>query len=95
MDTPMTKRSVLEKTDLFVLDLDGTFYIENDILPGSLDFLDAVKKAGKDYVFFTNNASQSPTVYIDKLAKMNCPVTRKKIMTSGDVTLLFLKETVI
>ena len=53
-----TKKKILSNTELFVLDMDGTFYLENDILDGSLDFLEAVKRAGKRYIFFTNNSSQ-------------------------------------
>ncbi len=67
-----TKKKILDRTELFVLDMDGTFYLENDILDGALDFLEAVKKAGKRYIFFTNNSSTSSEKYIDKLEKMNC-----------------------
>ena len=49
------KKEFLEQIDLFVLDMDGTFYLGNNILDGALDFLDAVKKSGKRYIFFTNN----------------------------------------
>ena len=52
-----TKKKILNSTELFVLDMDGTFYLENDIFDGSLDFLEAVKRAGKRYIFFTNNSS--------------------------------------
>ena len=45
---------------LFVLDMDGTFYLGNQILPGAADFLKAVEKAGKQYLFFTNNSASSP-----------------------------------
>ncbi|WP_034466862.1 HAD-IIA family hydrolase [Butyrivibrio proteoclasticus] len=86
------KRKVLKETDLFVLDMDGTFYLENDILDGSLDFLEAVKASGKDYIFFTNNSSTSPKLYIEKLARMNCHIGRDKIMTSGDVMIRYLKS---
>ena len=55
----------------FVLDMDGTFYLGNTILPGSLDFLKTLEKTGRDYLFFTNNSSKSPDVYIEKLAGMN------------------------
>lgn len=34
--------------------MDGTFYLDTDVLDGALDFLEEVKKAGKRYVFFTN-----------------------------------------
>lgn len=86
-----TKKKILQDTELFVLDMDGTFYLDNDILDGALDFLDAVKNAGKDYLFFTNNSSTSPALYIEKLARMNCHIGRDQIMTSGDVMIRFLK----
>ena len=81
---------LLKETQLFVLDMDGTFYLGDRILEGSLDFLDAVKKTGRDYIFFTNNSSKSPEVYIQKLANMNCHITRDQIMKSGDVTIRYL-----
>ena len=87
-----TKKQILDKTELFVLDMDGTFYIGNDILDGALDFLKAVERAGKRYIFFTNNSSTSPKLYIDKLAGMNCHITRDMIMTSGDVMIRYLKS---
>ena len=80
----MEKREILKETELFVLDMDGTFYLDTDVLDGALDFLEEVKKAGKRYVFFTNNSSKSPKTYIDKLAKMGCYIKRNQIITSGD-----------
>ena len=73
----MEKREILKETELFVLDMDGTFYLDTDVLDGALDFLEEVKKAGKRYVFFTNNSSKSPKTYIDKLAKMGCYIKRE------------------
>ena len=46
----MTKREILKETELFVLDMDGTFYLDTDVIDGALDFLEEVKKAGKRYV---------------------------------------------
>lgn len=86
------KKAFLEEIDLFVLDMDGTFYLGDVILEGSLEFLQKVKESGKHYIFFTNNSSKSPENYIDKLAKMNCHIGREQIMTSGDVTIEFLKR---
>ena len=87
----MDKRlELLKNTELFVLDMDGTFYLGEGILPGALDFLSAAKEAGKDYLFFTNNSSKAPEDYIRKLAGMNCHITRDQIMTSGDVTIRYL-----
>ncbi len=89
----MNKKILLQETELFVLDMDGTFYLDNEIIDGSLDFLEEVKRLGKRFVFFTNNSSKSPKTYIDKLAKMNCFIDRDQIMTSGDVMIHYLKET--
>ncbi len=86
------KKEILEKTELFVLDMDGTFYLGDDILDGALDFLEAVKKAGKRYIFFTNNSSVSSDLYIEKLERMNCHITPDMVMTSGDVMIRFLKS---
>lgn len=86
------QHELLQETRLFVLDMDGTFYLGDRILDGSLEFLDAVRKTGRDYLFFTNNSSKSPEIYIQKLAKMNCRITRDQIMTSGDVTIRYLNS---
>ena len=85
------KMKLLRDTRLFVLDMDGTFYLGDRILPGAADFLHAVREAGKDYLFFTNNSSRSPRDYMAKLARMGCPITRDQIMTSGDVTIRYLQ----
>lgn len=87
----LKKRKLLEETDLFVLDMDGTFYLGDKLLDGALEYLEAVRAAGKEFIFFTNNSSKSPKLYLDKLKKMNCHITRRQIMTSGDVTIQFLK----
>ena len=88
----MDKQQLLRETELFVLDMDGTFNLDNDILEGSLEFLEQVKRLGKQFVFFTNNSSKSPKTYMDKLAKMNCFIERNQIITSGDVMIQYLKE---
>ena len=85
------KLAALEKIKLFVLDMDGTFYLDDQMIEGSLDFLEAVKESGRDYIFFTNNSSKSPSIYIKRLAGMNCFIERKQIMTSGDVTIKYLQ----
>ncbi len=86
------KKRVLRETELFVLDMDGTFYLGDEILDGALDFLESVKRAGKRYIFFTNNSSVSSDNYIEKLKRMNCHISKDMIMTSGDVMIRFLKS---
>lgn len=88
----MDKQELVNSIKHFVLDMDGTFYLGDKIFDFSLDFLKKVKESGRDFIFFTNNSSKSPEVYIEKLKKMNCFITREQIMTSGDVTIEYLKS---
>ena len=82
---------MLEDKQLFILDMDGTVYLGDEKYPETLPFLSRIRSAGKRYLFFTNNASRSPETYVTRLSNMGIPVTREDILTSGDVTLHFLK----
>ncbi len=73
-----------------MLDMDGTFYLGNNIIPGSLEFIDAVVKSGRDYLFLTNNSSHNAEHYVKKLAKMGLHVDKKKVLTSGEATAAYL-----
>ena len=88
----MTKETALKNIKLFVLDMDGTYYLGKNLLEGANDFLKRVRETGKEFVFFTNNSSKSPNNYIEKLATMSCHIDKDKIWTSGDVTIDFLKR---
>ncbi|WP_069999511.1 HAD-IIA family hydrolase [Cellulosilyticum sp. I15G10I2] len=85
------KKKLLEKVRLFVLDMDGTFYLGNRIFPWSLEFLNRIEQSGREYIFFTNNSSRTSDDYIIKLEKMNCYIEEKQILTSGDVTIKYLQ----
>ena len=76
-------REILKEISLFVLDMDGTFYLGDRRLDGALEFIHAVEAAGKKFLFFTNNSSKSPEDYIRKLEKMDCHISRDQIVTSG------------
>ncbi len=76
----------LENVKCFLLDMDGTFYLGENLLPGSLDFIDAVKKSGRDFLFLTNNSSHNAAYYVARLARMGLSVGEEKILTSGQAT---------
>ena len=60
----------LKNKKLFLLDMDGTIYLDNDLFDGTIDFLEYVKKIGGRYIFLTNNSSKSVDKYIQKLDKL-------------------------
>ena len=76
----------------FLLDMDGTFYLGGQLLDGSLEFIDAVVRSGRDYMFLTNNSSHNAQFYVEKLKKMGLSVGREKILTSGQATAMKVLE---
>lgn len=82
----------LSKIKLFVLDMDGTIYLGEKILPGAIEFVHAARERGIKVVFFTNNASKNPNNYVEKLNRMGFGATREDVVTAGDVTIEYLKQ---
>ncbi len=82
----------LKDKKIFILDMDGTFYLGNRLIDGSLHFIEKLRETGKRYMFFTNNSSRTSEYYISKLAGMGCSITKDQIATSGDVTINYLKK---
>lgn len=76
----------LNDVKLFLLDMDGTFYLGNQLIEGSLDFIRKVQQSGRDFLFLTNNSSHNSAFYVEKLKKMGLEVDRRKVMTSGEAT---------
>jgi Predicted sugar phosphatases of the HAD superfamily len=84
-------RAALRKIKCFMLDMDGTFYLGNQILEGSLDFLDAVEATGRTVLFLTNNSSRSADYYVEKLKRMNVREPFLNVLTSGQATARYCK----
>lgn len=77
---------------LFLLDMDGTFYLGEELLPGALEFLALCRAHGRRFAFLTNNSSRSRADYVARLGGFGARVTGEDIFTSGDATLLYLAE---
>ncbi len=84
--------SKLNETRLFVLDMDGTIYLGSKPIKGAVDFCERIVKSGRKLMYFTNNASRNPDDYVAKLNKLGFPCDRSMIVTSGDVTIAYLKK---
>ncbi|MFA6693446.1 MAG: HAD-IIA family hydrolase [Bacillota bacterium] len=88
----MTTQAELKHKKLFLLDMDGTIYIDNTLFDKTLDFLDYIKSVGGKYIFITNNSSKSVNDYIDKLQRMSIDVDLTNFLTSSQATAVFLQE---
>ncbi len=76
-----------------LIDLDGTVYLGDEILPGSLDGLAALSTADVDSVFLSNNATKRPVGYREKLAGMGIDVPLEAICNSAAIAADFLADT--
>lgn len=76
-------RDTLSQIKCFLLDMDGTFYLGDHLLPGSLDFLKALQDSGREALFLTNNSSRSADFYIKKLQRMGVKDPFLRVLTSG------------
>ncbi|MDR2547257.1 MAG: HAD-IIA family hydrolase [Lachnospiraceae bacterium] len=83
---------LLKNNNCYALDMDGTVYLGERWIDGALDFLAALKKKEKQYVFLTNNSSKSVADYQRKLTQMGLEVAAEEIITSGLVTIAYLKR---
>ena len=74
----------LSEKRLFLLDMDGTIYLDHTLVPGTPPFLEAVRARGGRYLFLTNNSSKSVDSYIEKLGGMGVAAVREDFLTSVD-----------
>ncbi|MBQ2755975.1 MAG: HAD-IIA family hydrolase [Oscillospiraceae bacterium] len=83
----------LEDIKLFLLDMDGTFYLGDKIFPGSYTFMEKINASKeKDYLFLTNNSSKNRFTYAQKISRMGITTPEEKIFTSGEATAISLAK---
>ena len=83
-----------ELTDkrLFLLDMDGTLYLDDALFPGTLPFLRRIREKGGRYLFLTNNSSRGADAYVEKLRRLGIKSTPEDFLTSVDALILFLRK---
>lgn len=76
----------------FLLDMDGTFNLGDQLIDGSLYFIETLNELGRDYLFLTNNSSRHRGQYAEKIRRLGLPIGEEKVFTSGEATALYLQE---
>lgn len=92
VDSKESSEAILKKIKCFVLDLDGTFYLGENMLEGSKEFLEELENQSISFKFFTNNSSKNARIYVDKIRKMGYPAKNDMMMISNQVIINYLKE---
>ena len=82
----------LKNVELFVLDIDGTFYVSKQLVDGAQKFSNLLKTQGKKLVFLTNNSNKSKQEYIEEFESIGYPISEKEIYTAGIATAEYIKK---
>jgi 4-nitrophenyl phosphatase len=83
-------RARLASIRAFLIDMDGTLYLDERLLPGAKEFLDLLDERGLPYLFVTNNSSRRAEDYRARLARLDIHVPIERVLTSGDATIEYL-----
>lgn len=78
---------------LFLLDMDGTLYLDDRLFPGAADFLAKIRVCGGKYLFLTNNSSKGVDAYVAKMTRLGVPAAPADFLTSVDALIVFLERT--
>lgn len=82
----------LKDKKMFMLDMDGTIYNEDTLIPGALDFFHLLQERGIGYTFMTNNSSKGKKSYVEKLHRLGISCTEDNIASSVNATVVYLNN---
>jgi HAD superfamily hydrolase (TIGR01459 family) len=85
-------RSIVENYDIFYIDLWGVVHNGINLHKNAINVLEEINKANKEYVLLTNapRPNKSVQLFLEKMG-MNKEI-RKKIYSSGEAALSYLKK---
>jgi HAD superfamily hydrolase (TIGR01450 family) len=75
----------------YALDLDGTVYLDDRLLPGAAETIGRIRSGGAPVVFVTNKPLESADDYARKLTRLGIRADRSDIVTAVDSTIRYLQ----
>lgn len=86
------KRQTMQPISAVILDMDGTFFLGESLLPGGLELLDWLNQHAIKFTFLTNNTSRGKPAYVSMLTGLGVRQQDARIYTAGDATIGYLKS---
>ena len=83
---------ILATYDGFILDLDGTVYLGNELIPGALETIEYLKANNKKVLYLTNKPLETREQYANKLTELGIPTKPDEILTSSVVMAHYLNR---
>ncbi len=94
--TPLKEKRMsqpdLQSIACFLLDMDGTVFLDEHLLPGAVELPALLDRRGIPYLFLTNNSSKHRGQYAEKLQRLGLQVSPERIFTSGEATAIYLQR---
>jgi HAD superfamily hydrolase (TIGR01450 family) len=82
----------LKECSLYLLDMDGTLYLGDDVIDGAIGFIHTLSETGRKYIYLTNNSSRAGVDYVGRLRRLGFPCEMENVFTSGMATGIYLRE---
>ena len=82
----------LKNVKLYLFDMDGTLYFDDDLFPFTKELLKTIRESGLKYMFLTNNSAKSVKDYVIKLNRLGIDATHDDFLTSSQATAFYLKK---
>jgi HAD superfamily hydrolase (TIGR01450 family) len=76
----------------YALDLDGTVYLGDALLPHAAETIGQIRRAGAQILFLTNNPLHSPADYAARLAALGVPASAADVVTPLAVLTGYLRR---
>ncbi|MGB9614832.1 MAG: HAD-IIA family hydrolase [Fervidobacterium sp.] len=82
----------IKQCNLFILDIDGTFYLSGKPFEGSKKFVNVVESLGKKFLFLTNNSNRTINSYVEEFKSFGFNLSSDQFVTAGVATAQYLYE---
>ena len=76
----------------YIFDLDGTIYLDENLLPGAKELIEALRLQNRKVIFLSNNPTKDPQMYADKLTRLGIPTDPSDVVNTVVAMVLWLKE---
>ncbi|MWV40392.1 HAD-IIA family hydrolase [Natrialba sp. INN-245] len=75
-----------------IVDLDGTVYRGDRLVPGADDAIEALRERGLEVLFLTNKAFEDRSHHCEKLRRLGVSATHEDVVNSGWVTARYVAD---
>ena len=77
---------------LFLFDMDGTIYKDDQLFDGAPELFAHIRGSGGEFVFITNNSSKSVQDYVEKVTRLGIAADASNFYTSSQAAAQFLTQ---